>query len=155
VSKSRWLKAPEFLWETANSWPEPPVDMPALPAKYDEVKVKPVFVRSTDSTNPSGRLAAYYSSWLKLKKAVAWFHLFADFLRSRNCTQCRSSLTCDDLSRAERAILRLVQQRTFKREMDVINRFSDHNRGCKRNLKGMGLARSLFKLNPVLVDGTI
>ena len=84
MSKSRWLKAPEFLWETANSWPEPPVDMPPLPAEYDEVK-----------------------------------------------------------------------QRAFKREIDVINRCSDHNRGCKRDLKGMGLARSLFKLNPVLVDGTI
>jgi len=44
VLKSRWLKAPEFLWKTANSWPEPPVDMPPLPAEYDEVKVKPVFV---------------------------------------------------------------------------------------------------------------
>ena len=142
VSKSRWLKAPEFLWETANSWPEPPVDMPPLPAEYDEVKVKPVFVQSADSTNPSGRLVAYYSSWLKLKKAVAWFHRFTDFLRSRNRTQYRSSLTCDDLSRAERAILRFVQQRTFKREIEVINRCSNHNRGCKRDLKGMGLARS-------------
>ena len=64
-------------------------------------------------------------------------------------------MTCDDLSRAERAILRLVQQRTFKREIDVINRCSDHNRRCKRDLKVMGLTRSLFKLNPVLVDGTI
>ena len=104
VSKSRWLKAPEFLWETANSWPEPPVDISPLPAEYDEVKVKPVFVQSADSTNPSGRLVAYYSSWLKQKKAVAWFHRFTDFLRSRNRTQYRSSLTCDDLSRAERAM---------------------------------------------------
>ena len=119
------------------------------------MKVKPVFVQSTDSTNPSGRLVAYYSSWLKLKKAVEWFHPFADFLRSRNRTQRRSSLTCDDLSGAERAILRFVHQRTFKREIDVINRCSDRNRGCKRDLKGMGLARSLFKLNRVLVDGTI
>jgi len=129
--------------------------MPPLPAEYHEVKVKPVFVQSTDWTNPSGRLVAYYSSWLKLKKAVAWFHLFADFLRSRNRTQRHSTLTCDNLSGAERAILRFVQQRTFKREIDVINRCSDHNRGCKRDLKNMGLARSLFKLNPVLVDGTI
>jgi len=37
----------------------------------------------------------------------------------------------------------------------VINRCSDHNRRCKRDLKVMGLTRSLFKLNPVLVDGTI
>jgi len=56
VSKSRCLKAPEFLWETANSWPEPPVVMPPLPAEYDEVKVKPVFVQSTDSSNLSGSL---------------------------------------------------------------------------------------------------
>jgi len=71
--------------------------MPPLPAEYDEVKEKPVFVQSTDSTNPSGRLVAYYSSWLKQEKAIAWFHRFADFLRSRNRTQHRSSLTCDDL----------------------------------------------------------
>jgi len=96
-----------------------------LPAEYDEVKVKPVFVQSTDSTNSSGRLVAYYSSWLKLRKAVACIHRLADFLRSRNRTQRCSSLTCDDLSGAEMAILRLVQQRAFKRDINVINRCSD------------------------------
>jgi len=155
VSRSRWLKAPKFLWEEADSWPESPVDMPPLPTEYDEVKVKPVFVQSIDSTSPSERLMAYYSSWLKLRKAVAWFHRFAEFLRSRNRPHCCGSLTCDDLSGAETAILRFVQQQTFKQEIDVINRCADQKRSCKRDLKGMDLTRSLFKLNTVLVDGTV
>jgi len=53
---------------------------------------------------------AYYSSWLKLRKAVAWFHRFAGLLRSRNRPQCCGSLTCDDLSGAETVILRFVEQ---------------------------------------------
>jgi len=62
VSRSPWLIAPEFLWEVAKSWPEPPVDMPPLPAEYDDGKVKPVFVQSIDSTGPSEKLITYYSS---------------------------------------------------------------------------------------------
>ena len=37
----------------------------------------------------------------------------------------------------------------------MINHCADQKRSYKRDLKGVGLARSLFKLNPVLVDGTI
>jgi len=155
VSRSRWLKAPKFLWEKADSWPESAVDMPPLPTEYDEVKVKPVFVQSIDSTSLSERLMAYYSSWLKLRNAVAWFHRFAEFLRSHNRPHCCGSLTCDDLSGNETAILRFVQQQTFKQEIGVTSRCADQKRSCKRDLKGMGLTRSLFKLNPVLVDETI
>ena len=46
MSRSPWLIAPEFLWEVAKSWPEPPVDMIPLTAEYDDGKVKPVFVQA-------------------------------------------------------------------------------------------------------------
>ena len=100
---------------------EPPIrDMPEA-----EVKASPVCpVGVTVSQNPSEALVTHYSSFFRMKRAVAWYHRLAEVIRSGDFrTVClarrkglrlrkpgwRTELEPSDLEKAEGAILRHVQ----------------------------------------------
>ena len=100
---------------------EPPIgDKPEA-----EVKASPVCpVGVTVSQNPSEALVTHYSSFFRLKRAVAWYHRLAEVIRSGDFrTVClarrkglrlrkpcwRTELEPSDLEKAEGAILRHVQ----------------------------------------------
>ena len=67
-----WLDGPEFLSQGRESWPEEPSVGDTMPQA--EVKASPVcLVGVTDTKdNPSDTLVGHYSSFFRLKKAVAW-----------------------------------------------------------------------------------
>ena len=84
LHRSRWTSAPEFLWKNDDHWP---VDL-NLPAQLDqndaEVK-RPaiVSVTSTSEESPTDILLLQYSSWYRLKRAVAFFLRLRRFLKAK------------------------------------------------------------------------
>ena len=119
-----WLKGPEFLLETADSWPEEPVVSVAVPEA--EVKSAPVALVSVSagSCGPFDRLVSHFSSFFRMKRAVAWYRRFLQVLRNGSYRRWRlarqrglrprehgeeTGLTVSDLSEAERVVLRYVQ----------------------------------------------
>ncbi|XP_043234098.1 uncharacterized protein LOC122387733 [Amphibalanus amphitrite] len=84
LHRSRWTSAPEFLWKKEEHWP---VDL-NLPVQLDqndaEVK-RPaiVSVTSTSEKNPTDRLLLQYSSWYRLKRAVAFFLRLRRLLKAK------------------------------------------------------------------------
>ena len=56
---------------------------------------------------PTDMLLVYYSTWLRLRKAVAWFRRFILWLKDRK--DSKSMLTVDELKEAETAIVIYTQ----------------------------------------------
>lgn len=69
-----WISGPDFLKESAEKWPNSPSDL-ILSAGDPEVKHGHIFVNATvkGDHNPTSTLLHHFSSWSKLKKAVAWY----------------------------------------------------------------------------------
>ncbi|XP_043240715.1 uncharacterized protein LOC122391117 [Amphibalanus amphitrite] len=121
-----WLGGPGFLSQDKDGWPEEPSVAVELPE--DEVKVSACVgqVGLSDRTDsPTDSLVRHYSSFYRLKKAVAWFRRFCDVIKSgeyrryvlakRRGLRARTvaperSLTVADLESAEVAIVRHVQR---------------------------------------------
>ena len=69
-----WLSGPSFLQEPQSDWPEPPCEFSNLPEEFKILKKTVVackVVEITDSVSMSRRFARF-SSFYRLKKAVAW-----------------------------------------------------------------------------------
>lgn len=159
-----WLSGPEFLLCTQDQWPKNP-DPGMLDVDDPEVKrvvqVHSIQVEETkDSVN---QLMTHYSSWTKLKRAVAWFLRFKDLLkelrakRKKTNTQDKESridqykkdfrgtdLTCEDLKKAETQIVKYCQKQRFTEDLAML---MEHQKVKKSS--------SLYKLNPVCLDGVI
>lgn len=71
--KSRWLKGPEFIEKREMEWPKIPDDLGQIPPGDPEVRKDIIaYVTRLDEKNPISRLIEHYSSWNRLKRAVAW-----------------------------------------------------------------------------------
>lgn len=109
------------------------------------------------------QLMIHYSSWTKLKHAIAWFLRLKDLLKElkakrkepnssseeHRMSQFKKAykgthLTCDDLIKAETEIVKHCQKQGFKEDLAMLKE-------CQRVKK----SSSLQKLNPVLQDGVI
>ena len=87
----RWLNGPDLLWKPESEWPEQPQDGVKVSPSDPEVKASsfvvndkacadvsvpgtgevPLSTVPDASVNPVQKLVEYYSSWYRLKKAVA------------------------------------------------------------------------------------
>ena len=155
-----WLGGPEFLHEDADCWPVEPAVQSAVPAC--EVRSVPVAMTAieTDHESPWDLLIHHFSSYFRLKRAVAWYRRFLQVLRSgafrRWCMARRrglrrrersveTSLTLTDLRVAERAILRHVQKGLLEFPGDL----------CDDGPVDVKRGSPLAKLRPEMRDGLL
>ena len=160
LNSEAWFRGPKFLWNENDSWPRyPPIKPEALSSEDPEVKkaMQVSYMVDVDISNtsddPVNMLITYYSSWIKLKRAVAWLLRLKSILNHRakcgKASQPKQSreLTIDELAKAEVAILRVIQQQAFPNEMKACQ---DHvNENTK---KPISKSSSILSLDPVLTD---
>ncbi|XP_028517549.1 uncharacterized protein LOC110247780 [Exaiptasia diaphana] len=91
------------------------------------------------------KLIERYSSWNRLKRAVAWLLKFKLWLQTKKTCQSKS-LTVNDLNQAETTIIKHIQRQAYPEVIKVFNG-SDH-RQVKAKLKG--LPSSLHGLSPII-----
>ena len=122
LNKERWAKGPEFLWGQESQWPEKPAGLPEPPVDDKEVKIKvQVFTTSVeDSEKAFDRLLRQFSSWFRLKRAVAWMMRFGAWLQSHKHVVLERRLSVNELQTAERAVLRYIQGKHFPAEVDSV-----------------------------------
>ncbi|CAH1277471.1 TRAF3 [Branchiostoma lanceolatum] len=73
IDNSRWVNGPQFLWGPKSEWPQLPEGLQEPPQRDPEVKVNAIQTKEPmQSKNPMDALIGHYSSWYRLKKAVAW-----------------------------------------------------------------------------------
>ena len=159
-----WLSGPDFLLHTEDQWPNNPD--PGM-VDIDDSEVKRVaqmhVIQVQDSTDPVDQLMSHFSSWTKLKRAVAWLLKLKGLLKELKAkrkepnTLCGESkveqfkkaykgtnLTCDNLLEAETEILKYCQKQRFEDDLTMLK---EHHRVKKGS--------SLYKLNPVLQEGVM
>ncbi len=74
ITKQEWLKGPEFLNKPEEEWPAP--DMPVKQEESEDstltVQVNAVVAEDHVEQSAVDQLMKYFSSWTKLKRAIAW-----------------------------------------------------------------------------------
>ena len=99
ISLQRWTQGPDFLWNPTSEWPIKPA---ALSIRSNNPEVN---VNTTEESqgSPVERLMSYFSSWLKLKKTVAWLVIAKRCLKSwvpkRKILELKLSETESDLNK--------------------------------------------------------
>lgn len=144
IQSERWLMGPEFLYKDEAEWPEEPL---VMGEENLEVKEFVGAVRATDCTlanDPIRRFLQYYSSWHKLKKAVAWLMRVKTALLKKDNVKFSKFLTVKELDEAEKAVLKIVQEEYFSNEKTALS-----------NGERIKKSSPLCKLHPILNEGIL
>ena len=157
ITKTEWLKGPDFLALPEEEWPVPD-DQSAKQEDPDERSTMNVNAVVTDEAlaeeNIMDQLIGHFSSWIKLRRAIAWWLRLKQILLHRskkvNHTVNRGPLTLEELDIAESAIIKKVQRQCFPDEYKLLQEMQISS--CTRNLKK---GSSLVNLDPVLKDDMI
>ena len=174
LTRSRWIKGPEFLYLPEKEWPVADMDPALSPADDPEVKRETkvnAIVKYAD--NATNHFVNYFSSWRKLKVSVAWFlqlkrvlSLLSQKRRELKATESDEDArvkrsveqklqsfkgahvgktsTPQDYDEAEKAIICFVQKQRFASETTSLKGDSNVSKDSP-----------LYKLDPILEDGII
>ena len=170
VQNEAWISGPDFLSKPEREWPDKPVQLEELTVADPEVK-KGILVNATtveESTDVMQQLTEYFSSWIQLKKAVAWLirvkgtlinlskkrkeinekykdqeQVNKEMTKYKRCLK-QTYLTLDDLRQAELDIICHCQQRTFQEEISALQRKEPVKKSSR-----------ICRLNPQLQEGIL
>ena len=144
--KSNWLTGPQILWNQELPECDDIIDIECLKDDPEVKKVQTfsVFESEVRTSSILDRLERF-SDWNKAKRAIANCLRFKKLLM--NCLDKEKSSgnycipTVEDLQKAEIAIIRMVQETHFKKDIDKL----------ERNVT-VGTESALHRLDPVIDD---
>ena len=146
------LEGPHFLLKHESEWPENVVSATETKDSIENQLLSEVqesmFIElnSIVSLPVMDKLFSYYSSWFKLKRAVAWLKRFILFYRVMSSKLDSSipsgNISVSELNLAGNTIVRLVQSEYFGHELDSMNRKPD---------TGVSNSSCLLKLSPIII----
>ncbi len=152
LSNSTWLNGPAFLQKRQTEWPAQPVYL----RDRDETDLTLSFTTvCQDAANETiSSLINHFSSWLHLRKVVAIYRKFFEFLglsQDKN-KRCASKISVHDLEEAEFAVVRFVQQSFFQKEMDSLqnNLHAGVIQSRDHNKAKISRSSSIYRLDPFL-----
>ena len=79
LKDDRWLRGPEFLWKDEEHWPKLK-DTPTMKDDDPEVRKEARVYTVIQAAHPLESLISFFSSWWKLKHAIAWFLRFRAYI---------------------------------------------------------------------------
>ncbi|XP_013403245.1 uncharacterized protein LOC106168647 [Lingula anatina] len=164
LSSSRWLQGPEFLQGDEDTWPRNVIDSnDNLQLQNDRASdvfqhcgfYTAVTVRE-DPEEPFSQLVHHFSSWYKLRKAVAVYTKMLRYLQLKSqsrLTAFSSTIGVRDIEEAELKIVRWLHKGIYNAE---VTQLSMAESGSTRSrVKLLPRSRSLYKLDPFLEDGVL
>ncbi|KAL7868352.1 hypothetical protein SRHO_G00097360 [Serrasalmus rhombeus] len=167
-----WVSGPDFLCGPVEFWPNTRLNHAEI--TLDDPEIKRVTVNRIEveeNHDPFERLINYFSSWMKLKRTVAWFTKLKVLLWSlcrkrkelygtnaedsidsgRQLVQSQvdsfkasfkpTQISVKNLDQAELDIIRFCQKGKFSEEISALCKGQSVKRGSR-----------LYKLNPILQD---
>lgn len=165
LKRTTWISGPDFLKEPSHCWPELPSE-PTLSQDDPELRKGVVSVNVTvkETCDATTYLMNYFSTWMRLKKAVAWFLRFKSVLLNlvkngkkdlnRHIMTTRKGkhektgpyvLSISDLEDAEVAILQFCQRQGFPQEIACL----------QKGMQNVIRNSSIYKLDPLLANGIL
>ncbi|XP_068240985.1 uncharacterized protein [Palaemon carinicauda] len=107
-----FLKGPEELWKN---------DMPHGVVELEGSKSFAVHPEDGEG-NAVDKFLEYYSSWHRLRMAVAVYHRLFSILKSKRQARINGSFTAEELDAAEKAVIRYIQKKTFSKEVTLLQK---------------------------------
>ncbi|XP_039865704.1 uncharacterized protein LOC120720149 [Simochromis diagramma] len=71
-NKQAWLSGPPFLLLPQEEWPQNPDEVKQISSSDAEIKTTVNAVQTSQEMDPVSHFIQYFSSWTRLKRAVAW-----------------------------------------------------------------------------------
>ena len=123
-----WLNGPAFLHDYQASWPKQPnISKSHLSIEDPEVKKAEVYVGAMDTTPVQGEqcvrsdpldvIMNHYSSWYRMKRAVAWWLRLRDTLRGN---RHKGNLTTDEVRQAGIVLIKKSQSQSYGTEVRLL-----------------------------------
>ncbi|XP_038131095.1 uncharacterized protein LOC119776626 [Cyprinodon tularosa] len=127
INSKRWLKGPAFLWQEEQLWPCQP-ELGSLPPDAEVKKSSQTYAMSSKLTNQSAIdcFIQRYSSWYKLKRAIALILRVKNILRKKTELRLCSPITLNEMKQGEIAIINYVQrtQVTFPKKEESLRKLN-------------------------------
>ena len=120
-----WLYGPSFLRQEPSNWPKD------LPSNYtcipdNDIELKKEIVVNATTIGAVDDLISYFSDWMKLRRAVAWFLRYKCFCRRKylnhDLEPKRGDLTHSELERATKELLTNIQIKHFSEEIEALKK---------------------------------
>ncbi|XP_052470971.1 uncharacterized protein LOC128027405 [Carassius gibelio] len=173
MEQRRWMHGPEFLWKPEEGWLEVKALGSVLQDDPEVRRNTTVFTTVVNTESPTDQLISYFSNWIRLLKAVAWYIKLKKALRLRIKKQKGSPsyrvvtrshsqraspklevsrtkpggqlLTVEDLLEAERSVIFYVQRQAFPAEISTLQMTPPKVKRSSR----------ICRLDPVLDEGIL
>ena len=141
-----WYHGPTFLSEPKNEWPKFQEGITDLDGNAEVKCIAVVSATPAHVDHPIDVLIAHYSSYYRLKKAVAWWIRLCARLRDRKAADARPSggLSVAELQHAETVLVRHAQRSEYSGEIMQIQ-----SQGQVRR------SSHLAALRPVMCNGVL
>ena len=174
IFKNRWINGPDYLWEPESRWPVQPVAQ--TPDDNPEIKKESQAFLSLSNAgvNYINQLLEYFSSWSRLKKFVAWILRYREKLKQSSKRRKEglalvqespedrtyNPLSVNEIDRAEKEILRFVQQQSFEEELSRLEEQKEVNgsndqKNAKERKPQIKKSSAVYKLDPMKVGGLL
>ena len=166
---SKWLSGPEFL-KKEESWPcDPTIHQPELSDEDLEIKREIQLYNQSSTCHTSkevlSRLIKRYSTWQRLRRAVAWLLRFRTWFieryrprsinsRAQGCLEMGPLLSVEEVKYAEREVIKHVQRLSFPDVINAMQRIdpSKPPRQVASDVKSFKIPAYMRKLHPFLGD---
>ena len=135
----RWFKGPEFLYGCEDEWPK---NINAATSSPDDEELRPKF--SVLVIAPAFIQLNRFSSYLKLKRTVAWILRFAKRCQKKSSPEEGNGLTVAELKSAEMFLCRQAQLDSFGSEMEII-----------KNEGSLPKSSELYALSPYMDENSL
>lgn len=178
VQNQAWISGPDFLTQSSDNWPENPDRLTDLSAADPKIKKSATInaLAAGEMVDVMQKLIEYYSSWMRLKKAVAWIlkvrNTLLSMVKKRKEQREAITLSETDKDQQERQLYKFMANYKAslsktsitvddlkEAEVEIIRhcqrkRFQEEITSLK---KGEPVKRSshIYKLNPILQDGIL
>ena len=160
LSDEKWKRGPEFLWLGESSWPKFPASLET--SSQDDLEIKEhkrvYSMQLKNFAQPDDKVFAYYSSWHKLRRSVAYLLRYKTWLLNRvrstfgqPIAQVPSGkVTLTEMKNAEREILMSLQRKFFPKELTQLSKCGQADRA-----KSVNKSSSISRLDPIMKDGLL
>ena len=160
LSDERWKQGPQFLWLEESSWPRFPASLET--SSQDDLEIKEhkrvCSVQLKNLAQPDDKVFAYYSSWYKLQRSVAYLLRYKTWLLNKVRSKFgqpiaqvpSGKVTLTEMKNGEREILMSLQRKFFPKELKQLSKYGQSDR-----TKSVNKSSSISRLDPILKNGLL